>query len=151
MRFTVHAHGTTPGLGEPAPKSDSLTATTPDEVKDVSTDPDPYPPAYTHTIGEVVSSGKPSMVFFATPAFCQTGVCGPTLEVVKSVAKDYADVKDARGRPIGKRAEGWLFEKDHLQVGNSAPEVESTDLSGVAFKLSDYRGKVVLLDFWGNW
>ena len=71
--------------------------------------------------------------------------------LMESVAKDYADVKDARGRPIGKRAEGWLFEKDHLQVGNTAPEVEATDLSGVAFKLSDYRGKVVLLDFWGNW
>ena len=41
--------------------------------------------------GEVVSSGTPSMVFFATPAFCQTGICGPTMEVVKSVAKDYAD------------------------------------------------------------
>ena len=71
--------------------------------------------------------------------------------LMESVAQDYADVKDARGRPIGKRAEGWLFEKDHLQVGNTAPEVEATDLSGVAFKLSDYRGKVVLLDFWGNW
>ena len=72
-------------------------------------------------------------------------------KLMESVAKDYAEVKDGRGRPIGKRAEGWLFEKDHLQVGNTAPEVEATDLSGVAFKLSDYRGKVVLLDFWGNW
>ena len=25
------------------------------------------------------------------------------------------------------------------------------DLNGVAFKLSDYRGKVVVLDFWGDW
>ena len=37
------------------------------------------------------------------------------------------------------------------QVGESAPEIEGKDLDGVAFKLSDYRGKVVLLDFWGNW
>jgi hypothetical protein len=72
-------------------------------------------------------------------------------KLMETVVKDFADVKDSRGRPIGKRAEGWLFEKDHLQVGNSAPEIEATDLSGVAFKLSDYKGEVVLLDFWGNW
>ena len=33
----------------------------------------------------------------------------------------------------------------------SAPEIEGNDLDGVAFKLSDYRGKVVVLDFWGDW
>jgi hypothetical protein len=71
--------------------------------------------------------------------------------LMEAVAKGYADVKDSRGRSIGARAEGWIFEKDHLQVGKAAPEIEGTDLSGVAFKLSDYRGKVVLLDFWGNW
>ena len=32
-----------------------------------------------------------------------------------------------------------------------ALEIAGTDQDGVAFKLSDYRGKVVLLDFWGNW
>jgi len=72
-------------------------------------------------------------------------------ELMETVAKEYGDVKDGRGRSIGKRAEGWLFEKDHLQPGQPAPEIEGNDLSGVAFKLSDYRGKVVLLDFWGNW
>jgi len=36
-------------------------------------------------------------------------------------------------------------------VGALAPEIAASDLDGVPFKLSDYRGKVVLLDFWGNW
>jgi hypothetical protein len=36
-------------------------------------------------------------------------------------------------------------------VGQVAPEIEGVDLGGVPFKLSDYRGKVVVLDFWGNW
>ena len=48
-------------------------------------------------------------------------------------------------------AEGTLFEMDHLQVGLTAPEIEAPDLEGVRFKLSDYRGKVVMLDFWGDW
>lgn len=38
-----------------------------------------------------------------------------------------------------------------LEVGRPAPEIEGEDTDSVRFKLSDYRGKVVLLDFWGHW
>jgi hypothetical protein len=38
-----------------------------------------------------------------------------------------------------------------LPVGSEAPEISGEDIDGVPFKLSDYRGKVVLLDFWGHW
>ena len=38
-----------------------------------------------------------------------------------------------------------------IQVGNKAAEIEGEDIDGKKFKLSDYRGKVVMLDFWGNW
>jgi len=37
------------------------------------------------------------------------------------------------------------------QVGMTAKEIEGEDIDGKQFKLSDYRGKVVLLDFWGHW
>jgi hypothetical protein len=37
------------------------------------------------------------------------------------------------------------------EVGMLAPEIEGPDLDGVQFKLSDYRGKVVMLDFYGDW
>jgi thiol-disulfide isomerase/thioredoxin len=36
-------------------------------------------------------------------------------------------------------------------VGKPAPEVVGADVDGRQFKLSDYRGKVVLLVFWGHW
>ena len=36
-------------------------------------------------------------------------------------------------------------------IGMPAPEIEGADLDGVAFRLSDYQGKVVLLEFWGSW
>ena len=39
----------------------------------------------------MVTAGQPSLVFFATPSFCQTGYCGPTVSLVKSVALDYRD------------------------------------------------------------
>jgi thiol-disulfide isomerase/thioredoxin len=37
------------------------------------------------------------------------------------------------------------------EVGRPAPEIEGEDLDGKTFKLSDYKGKVVLLDFWAMW
>jgi hypothetical protein len=37
------------------------------------------------------------------------------------------------------------------EVGMTAREIEGEDIDGKPFKLSDYRGKVVLLDFWGHW
>jgi hypothetical protein len=43
------------------------------------------------------------------------------------------------------------FALKHLTVGRTAMEIEGEDLDGRKFKLSDYRGKVVVLDFWGNW
>jgi len=36
-------------------------------------------------------------------------------------------------------------------IGEPAPEIVGVDLEGVEFKLSDYRGKVVMLDFYGDW
>jgi hypothetical protein len=43
------------------------------------------------------------------------------------------------------------FTLKHLTVSRPAMEIEGDDLDGKPFKLSDYRGKVVVLDFWGNW
>jgi hypothetical protein len=36
-------------------------------------------------------------------------------------------------------------------LGKLAPEIIGEDIDGKPIKLSDYRGKVVMLDFWGNW
>ena len=38
-----------------------------------------------------------------------------------------------------------------VEVGQLAPEIVGEDIEGKQFKLTDYRGKVVFLDFWGNW
>ena len=39
----------------------------------------------------------------------------------------------------------------NLAVGKPAPEIEGVDIDGKPLKLSDYRGKVVVLVFWGSW
>ncbi len=75
-----------------------------------------------------------------------------TPEDRKSAEKDLRDVagitKDA---DLLAQAKDALFEIENLQVGCKAPEIAGVDVEGVEFKLSDYRGKVILLDFWGFW
>jgi hypothetical protein len=75
-------------------------------------------------------------------------------KLYERIVKQFADVTDARGGggTLGKMAEQKLEALRHpILVGKPAPEIEGEDLDGKKFKLSDYRGKVVLLDFWGNW
>jgi hypothetical protein len=44
---------------------------------------------------------------------------------------------------------GARHEIEHLRVGQTAPDFATVDQDGAAFRLSDYRGRVVVLDFWG--
>jgi len=59
-------------------------------------------------------------------------------------------VKTAFDGAVGRKARSELFDLRHLSVGKAAPEIEGTDQDGKPFKLSDYMGKVVLLDFWSE-
>jgi len=69
------------------------------------------------------------------------------LEAVKT---KYGDVKMGR-QLIAKAAEGMLFELKNLRVGATLPDVEMTLLDGKKLKLSELRGKVVVLDIWATW
>ena len=64
---------------------------------------------------------------------------------------EFGDVKGRRGAPLAETAAADLFEFQNLRIGKTAPEIVAEDVAGVEFKLSDYRGKVVMLDFWGDW
>lgn len=73
------------------------------------------------------------------------------LEKLELVSKQYADGRYDRGRTFGQAAQSRIYEMNNLEIGMVAPEIIGKDLDGVEFKLSDYRGKVVMLDFWGHW
>jgi hypothetical protein len=73
-------------------------------------------------------------------------------ELYQRAADKYGDVKSpGSDRTLRSRAESGLFEIRYLQVGKVAPQIEGEDTEGRKLRLSDYRGKVVVLDFWGNW
>ena len=70
-------------------------------------------------------------------------------KLFQEVIDKYADVKGTGGA-LGDQAKR-LMGLTNMAAGNPAPEIEGEDIDGKKFKLSDYRGKVVLIDFWGDW
>jgi len=65
-------------------------------------------------------------------------------------SKAYSEVKIPYGGTVGETARTELFEIRHLAVGKQAPDMEGMDQNSQQLKLSDYRGKVVLLYFWSE-
>jgi hypothetical protein len=75
-------------------------------------------------------------------------------KLFEAAVKEYGDVKlPGRGeaKTVAEAAKVELFELRNLRIGKTAPDIEGEDLDGTKFKLSDYKGKVVVLDFWGDW
>jgi len=72
----------------------------------------------------------------------------PSAEVMalyRRLANDYPKTEE------GQLAAGQIFRTENLQIGKTIPDFATEDVDGVPFKLSDYRGKVIVLDFWGFW
>jgi len=71
--------------------------------------------------------------------------------IYEKLAKDYADVSMGRST-IGDTIKAALFELQNLSVGKVAPEVLCLNIDGdKEDKLSNYKGKVVVLDIWATW
>jgi hypothetical protein len=81
----------------------------------------------------------------------RTKATGEAEALLERAARDYGDVMLPDGETVVEKTEPELFGIRHLSVGKVAPEIEGADQDGVRFKLSDYRGKVVLLDFWSEY
>jgi hypothetical protein len=71
-------------------------------------------------------------------------------KLFERAAEKFPDVKTGFRGTIGSVAKRELFDLRHLSVGKLVPDVEGEDQDGQKFKLSDYKGKVVLLDFWSE-
>jgi len=41
--------------------------------------------------------------------------------------------------------------QEDLAIGKPAPEIIGTNVDGEEMRLSDFLGKVVVIDFWGDW
>ncbi len=89
FRFQVLDHGSAVRVGAAAPTVRTPTlADVGGDVKKLATDPSPDPAFYTTSADQAIAQHRPFVLVFATPAFCTSGQCGPTLDGVKAVAKD---------------------------------------------------------------
>lgn len=91
--------------------------------------------------------GEESIEYIKNAAFENSAIEG----LYETIVDKYPDVEIYGGRKLGQLASSALFELRNLSIGCTAPDIVGNDLDGKEFKLSDYRGKVVLLDFWGDW
>jgi hypothetical protein len=141
VSFVVEKEGTTPPIGAAAPASDTPTADDVAKLSEITSDDDPDPRFYETSIADAIAAHEPFVVVFATPRFCTSQVCGPTLDVVKRVAEDWpkltfihvevydlSDVSNLEAVPAmaqwGLPSEPWVFVVDSR--GKVAAKYEGT-------------------------
>jgi len=73
--------------GDPAPRSETRTSAA-HPIDEITSDPDPDLRFYEMSVAEAVSSG-PTVIVFATPAWCSSQACGPLLDQVGELSADY--------------------------------------------------------------
>ena len=92
VRFFVSEKTTEPGIGDPVPSITQLTNRDVADVAMIDSSTPPRPEMHELTVAEAVKNGKPSVIAFATPAFCQTRFCGPVVDaVVAPLQAKYGD------------------------------------------------------------
>jgi hypothetical protein len=79
--------------GEEAPASQTRTSADFPDLSVITSDPEPDPAMYESSVASAVTSGAPTVIVFATPAFCASQACGPLLDQVKALRPAYPGVE----------------------------------------------------------
>ena len=87
--FVVRKQAAAPSVGERAVASQNPTLEPGVDPKTVTTAEPPDRNLLRTTVAAAMAANRPFVVAFATPLYCQTRTCGPVVQVVQSVAKDW--------------------------------------------------------------
>lgn len=91
--FDVQPTTTIVRVGDPAPSVETPTLADVDgDVTKISTDAQPVEAFYETSVADALAAHEPFVLAFATPKFCATKQCGPTLERLKPIAAAHPDV-----------------------------------------------------------
>lgn len=128
--FTVATEPALPAPGQRALKTENLTVDSrdapPGAIDSRAADGGPIPDADLHrwTIAEALRQGRPALVAFATPVYCQSVFCGPVVDEVARLSQRYADravfihveiFHDKAAGEINEAAADWLLRNGDLR------------------------------------
>jgi hypothetical protein len=129
LTFDVQPESAVVGVGDQAPASDTPTlAGVGGDVAKISTDDHPVEAFYESSVADAIAAKKPFVLAFATPKFCVTSQCGPTLDRLKPIAAAHPDLTFINVEPY------QLVETD----GTLQPVLTSGELTPVQATL-DWR------------
>lgn len=127
LALEVRSKSQAPSVGSKAISVQSLTVRDA-PLKAIDTSPEPDEAFHQLSIADALASGKPSVIAFATPSFCETRTCGPAMEIIGEAAKLFqGKVNFVHVEPYKLDAEGLLA----FGPGNQRQLVEA----GVAWGL----------------
>ena len=90
VRFSVIPRGFTPPIGTvPPPSRQTILSDVGGDISKVDTSNPPVTQMHNLTIANAIASGKPSVIAFASPAFCVSRICGPAKQVVDTIFGEY--------------------------------------------------------------
>lgn len=91
VRLSFPVVATDPGvaIGSPVPPSNQTVLRDVADIRDIDSSVSPIPEQHEMTVAEAVASGKPTVIAFATPAYCVSQVCGPTKDIFDDVYRQY--------------------------------------------------------------
>ena len=93
LTFDVHESSPTVAVGDAAPASETPTlADVGGDLAAISTDAEPVAAFYETSVADALAEHRPFVLVFATPKFCTSAQCGPTLDLLKPVAAAHPDV-----------------------------------------------------------
>jgi hypothetical protein len=93
MIFEVAAKPSVVSVGDPAPPSDTPTLDdVGGDVTKISTDDDAVEAFYETSVADALAAKEPFVLAFATPKFCATAQCGPTLDRLKPIAAAHPEM-----------------------------------------------------------
>ena len=78
-----------PDIGDDAPLTPTKTIPVDGDLRAITSAPEPDPDLYAISFDDAVAAGKPVVISFSTPAYCQSGTCGPQTDVLSKLAERY--------------------------------------------------------------
>ena len=113
----VLGHSAAPEVGERAIPSKNPILRPGVDPKTVTTAEPPDRSLLRTTVAAAMAAGRPFVVTFATPLYCQTRTCGPVVQVVQSVAEDrqrngvdFIHIEIYKGNDPGEGHNRWVDE-----------------------------------------